>query len=191
MDLTPSLTQLYGEAAGNRRDALVTRLVNDTVETLAPVHQSVSWGDRLLTLDKSAGFKEEPAIAQAFDQIRGSHQYDQYNAPDSIAWRLNTLVWAGRCGLWTGGDFVECGTFKGDMAWVVLNAIGAKRIPRLWLFDRFEGFRRTIQASRIFPRTLAPLILPTGSTVRPAFMNPSGGRFASSPTSPWFPPRGA
>jgi len=181
MDLTPSLTQLYGEAAGNRRDALVTRLVNDTVETLAPVHQSVSWGDWLLTLDKSAGFKEEPAIAQAFDQIRGSHQYDQYNAPDSIAWRLNTLVWAGRCGLWTGGDFVECGTFKGDMAWVVLQTIGAERIPRFWLFNSFDGFSPNYSSVDDFPDSPGFLDFANGFYRQAGLYEYVRGRFASFP----------
>jgi hypothetical protein len=158
---------------------------------LAHNHRSLSWDDRLLTLDRSADFMGEPAFVTAFRTIRGSHQYDQYDGPDGIAWRLSTLIWAGRLAVRLGGDFVECGTFKSDMAWVVLNAIGAKRIPRLWLFDSVEGFRRTIQASRIFPRPLASLTLPTGFMVRPAFMNPSGSASPLSPTSPWFPPRGA
>jgi hypothetical protein len=151
MDLTPSLTRLYAEESGDRGESLVPRLVNDTVETLAKSHLSVSWGDRLLTLDKSAGFMVDPAFARAFHQIRGSHQYDQYNGPDSIAWRLNTLVWAARCGLRTGGDFVECGTFKGDMAWVVLQTIGAERIPRFRLFDSFDGFSPDYSSTEDFP----------------------------------------
>ena len=140
MDLRPLLTRLYGEEAGDRDDSQATRLVNDTIDTLARDHHSVSWGDRLLTLDKSASFKDEPAFARASEEIRNSHPYDQYNGPDNIAWRLNTLVWAARCGLRTGGDLVECGTFKGDMAWVVLQTIGSPHIPRFWLFDSFEGF---------------------------------------------------
>ena len=69
MDLRPMLAQLYG--ATDDPDSLVTRLVNDTAETLASAHVSVSWGDRLLTLDKSAGFKQEPAFETAFASTRG------------------------------------------------------------------------------------------------------------------------
>src|SRR6516165_10038529 len=58
---------------------------------------------------------------------------------------------AGRCGLWTGGDFVECGTFKGDMAWVVLQTIGAERIPRFWLFNSFDGFSPNYSSVDDFP----------------------------------------
>jgi O-methyltransferase len=130
---------------------LRARLINSAIEMLAHDHHSVSWGDRLLTLDKSADFKKEPAFSEAFHAILGSHTYDQYNGPDSIAWRLNTLIWAGRLALRAGGDFVECGTFKGDMAWVVLQTIGAERIPRFWLFDSFEGFSPDYSSADDFP----------------------------------------
>jgi O-methyltransferase len=151
MDLALLLHRLYAEESREHNDPLVTRLVNDTIETLAYNHHSVSWGDRLMTLDKSADFKTEPAFAQAFRAIGGSHQYDQYNGPDSIAWRLNTLVWGARCGLRTGGDLVECGTFKGDMAWVVLHTIGSEHIPRFWLFDSFDGFSPDYSSTEDFP----------------------------------------
>jgi hypothetical protein len=151
MNLLPFLARLYGEEVAEGGASPVSRLVNDTVETLAHDHLSVSWGDRLLTIDKSADFKEDPAFARAFCTIRGSHQYDQYDGPDNIAWRLNTLVWAGRCGLRTGGDLVECGTFKGDMAWVVLQTIGSAHIPRFWLFDSFDGFSLDYSSGEDFP----------------------------------------
>jgi predicted O-methyltransferase YrrM len=150
MDLTPLLAQLYGEEVIDQPRGR-TRLINDAIETLAHDHRSVSWGDRLLTLDKSADFKKEPAFSQALATIRDSHSYDQYNGPDGIAWRLNTLIWAGRSALRTGGDFVECGTFKGDMAWVVLQTIGGERIPRFWLFDSFEGFSPDYSSAADFP----------------------------------------
>jgi len=93
MDLMPMLAQLYD--ATDDPDSLLTRLVNDTAETLASAHVSVSWGNRLLRLDKSAGFRQQPTYETVFASIRGSHVYDQYNGPDAIAWRLNTLIWAG------------------------------------------------------------------------------------------------
>jgi hypothetical protein len=108
------LAQAYG--ATDEPDSLLTRLVNDTAETLASGHVSVARGDCLLTLDKSAGFKQELAFETAFVSIRGSHVYNQHNGPDAIAWRLNTLIWAGHRACRIGGELVECGTFKGDMA---------------------------------------------------------------------------
>ena len=58
MHLRPFLTRLYGDEAEGA-DAAVPRLVNDIVETLAHEHRSVSWGNRLLILDKRADFRSE------------------------------------------------------------------------------------------------------------------------------------
>ena len=175
MDLMPMLAQLYD--ATDDPDSLLTRLVNDTAETLASAHVSVSWGDRLLTLDKSAGFKQEPAFGTAFASIRGSHVYDQYNGPDAIAWRLNTLIWAGRRACQIGGELVECGTFKGDMAWVMLNTIGAERISRFWLFDSFEGFSPNYSNAEDFPESPRFLEFANGFYRQPGLYEYVGARF--------------
>jgi hypothetical protein len=108
---------------------------------LGSQHGSLFWGDRMLTLDKAMGFLGDPAFTAAWEQVRGAHDYDQYDALQSIAWRLNTLVWAAKTALrLPQGDFVECGVFQGDMAFVVLLAsaiLGSAR--RLHLFDSFDG----------------------------------------------------
>ncbi len=111
----------------------------------------MSWGDRLLTLDKTAGFLDNGLFRQAFETIKGSHQYDQYNGPDGILWRLNTLCWAAQCALRVGGDFVECGVFKGDMAWVVLHALGPAHVPSYYLYDSFAGFSNEYSAPEDYP----------------------------------------
>lgn len=125
--------------------------LNDGIRRLDKFHQTISWGDRLLTLDKYCGFKEDPAFNQAIKSIRGSHPYDQYDGQDGISWRLNTLCWAARCALRAGGDFVECGVFKGDMTWVVSQVIGAERIPHFYLFDSFAGFSPSHSSDSDFP----------------------------------------
>jgi O-methyltransferase len=139
--------QSASQQAGNED---VARL-NNAIGSLAPKHLTVSWGDRLLTLDKTLGFLAEPVFRQALDSIRGSHDYDEYNGPDHIAWRLNTLCWAARCALRTGGDFVECGVFKGDMAWVVLHVVGPAKVPNFFLYDSFEGFSERWSHPQDFP----------------------------------------
>jgi hypothetical protein len=112
-------------------------------------------GDRLLTLDKTKGFFDDARFREAFASIRGSHQYDQYNGPDSIAWRLNTLCWAAKCALRAGdGAFVECGVFKGDMAWVVLQSLGPGRVPAYFLYDSFEGFSENYSTPGDYPLNL-------------------------------------
>jgi O-methyltransferase len=116
-------------------------------------HRSIFWGDRLLTLDKSCGFLEEPAFGAALEVIRGSHRYDQYASPLGIAWRLHTLVWAARTALaLPQGDFVECGVFKGDMAWVVGRVTRFETTGRLFhLYDSFAGFDPAQSTAADFP----------------------------------------
>lgn len=121
-------------------------------EAIASQHTSVFWGDRLLTLDKSCGFLSEPAFAAALEAIRDSHLYDQYASPQTISWRLHTLVWAARCGLSIAGDFVECGVFKGDMSWVISQLVDfAAAGKRFYLYDSFEGFSDKYSSSEDFP----------------------------------------
>ena len=62
-------------------------------------HRSIFWGDRMLTIDKAAGFLNDPVFRAAFDRIHGAHQYDQYTSTTTIAWRLHTLIWAARSAL--------------------------------------------------------------------------------------------
>ena len=127
-------------------DFVITRL-------LPRDHKSLFWGDRMLTLDKSAGFLEEPAFQAAFARILGAHRYDQYASPVTIAWRLHTLVWAARVALTLpAGDFVECGVFKGDMAWMVSEVTGLAATGRQFhLYDSFAGFDPSQTTQEDFP----------------------------------------
>ncbi len=138
-------------ARSHRKAVEAGSTLDEAISRLGSEHLTVSWGDRLLTIDKSAGFLAEPRFKSAFDQVRGSHQYDQYNGPDTIAWRLNTLCWAARCGLAVGGDFAECGVFKGDMAWVVLHTLGPEKVPTYYLYDSFEGFSEKYSDASDYP----------------------------------------
>lgn len=129
--------------------AFATRLFEGP---LARRHRAVFWGDRMLTLDKTAGFREDAAAAEAFASIRGSIRYDQYDGRDTISWRLHTLLWAARRGLTLDGDFVECGVFKGDMSWVLVNALNFSRIRKtFYLYDTFTGFPAPLSTAADFP----------------------------------------
>ncbi|QDU23429.1 TylF/MycF/NovP-related O-methyltransferase [Urbifossiella limnaea] len=130
-------------AGRNEKDwEAAARLVNRAVDELVrPWHKSVTWGDRLLTLDKSASVIREPVFQEALNTFRGLHPYDQYDGPDTIAWRLNTLVWAARRAVGLDGDFVECGVFKGDMAYTVARCVSFEKLPKTFhLYDSFEGY---------------------------------------------------
>lgn len=156
LDLELILTSPYGDEA---RAAFLERLTGpfelgafmDFVvrELLARDHGGIFWGDRMLTLDKAAGFLDDPRFEAAWAQVRGAHQYDQYDNRQSIAWRLHTLVWAARQALQLpAGVFVECGVFQGDMSFVVYHAAGLAGAGRpLRLFDSFSG----IDPERVLP----------------------------------------
>jgi hypothetical protein len=142
------LTPPYGEEA---KSAFLENLsnphrlasfVNFVVRSLlVRDHHSVFWGDRMMTLDKSMGFLNDPSFMLAWQAVRGAHEYDQYDDRQSIAWRMHTLVWAARQALQLPeGDFVECGVFQGDMSFVVYHAAGLAGSGRhMHLFDSFEG----------------------------------------------------
>src|ERR1051325_2617444 len=98
------------------------------------------------------GFLDDPVFAAAYAKIRGSHQYDQYASPHTIAWRLHTLVWAARNGIELDGDFVECGVFKGDFAWVVARLTEfARQTKTFYLYDTFSGFAPGYSSPADFP----------------------------------------
>ncbi|MGE3304321.1 MAG: hypothetical protein AB7M12_14545, partial [Hyphomonadaceae bacterium] len=163
--MRPPLPAGLLDAPFSEADAEAFRAAADTPEAMAAFvdftfarlltrdHRSVFWGDRLLSLDKSAGFLEEPSFRAAYAAIRGAHQYDQYDTPFTIAWRLHTLVWAARAGLaLPQGDFVECGTFQGDMAWMIHQTTDfARSGRRFFLFDSFDGFDPRNTSDADFP----------------------------------------
>ena len=151
-----------------------------TRQVLKRDHQSVFWGDRMLTLDKSAGFLDDPAFAAAWERVRGAHQYDQYDNSQSIAWRMHTLVWAARSAMQLPrGDFVECGVFQGDMSYVVYHAAGiAGSGRRMHLFDSFEG----IDPQRALPgESAAHIAMANAHYRRPDLFQSVLDRFASCP----------
>jgi O-methyltransferase len=115
-------------------------------------HRQIFWGNRMLTLDKSAGFLSDRRFAEAYGKIRQSHQYDQYASPSTISWRLHTLVWAAKNGLALDGDFVECGVFKGDFAWVITQLTDfGERKKAFYLYDTFSGFAPAYSSADDFP----------------------------------------
>jgi len=114
------------------------RVLNDIVATN---HRSMSWGDRLLTLDKSAAFRDDETFRAALAHADSSTGMTQYKSPDGIAWRYNTLIWAARTCLPLPGDFVECGVYRGDMTWMVTRNVPIRQVAKtFYLYDTFSGF---------------------------------------------------
>lgn len=128
---------------------IVDRIVN---EAITPCHYSVFWGDRLLTLDKSAAFRDDPTFQRAFRATSGLTGATQYASPDGISWRLNTLIWALRMVNDLPGDIVECGVYKGDMSWVLTEIQEASGYGKnFYLYDTFDGFSPEYSSVDDFP----------------------------------------
>lgn len=150
-DLFASLVERF--ASNHPIESHVKRMFDAFLaQIISPLHQSVFWGDRMLTLDKAASFLKEETFCRSYQTIRGSHVYDAYDSPYTIAWRLHTLVWAAKSSLAWQGDLVECGVFKGDMSWVVATTLGNNIKDRtFYLYDSFEGFSPKLSSATDFP----------------------------------------
>ena len=121
-------------------------------KVVKPFHQSLFWGDRLLTLDKTAGFLAEPAFRAALAQADSATGANQYESPDGISWRYHTLIWAARSCLALPGDFVECGVYRGDMTWMVTQNVDLRGVgKRFYLYDTFAGMAPNYSSAADFP----------------------------------------
>jgi O-methyltransferase len=151
-----SLEQALRAIREHGKDAVAAARIFDQLlrDLVVPHHKTVSWGDRLLTLDKTAGFTDDPRYKRAVEDGQSSTGANQYSSPDGLAWRLNTLIWAARRALGIPGDFVECGVYYGDMSWVVTEVLdlpGAGK--RFYLYDTFDGFSAKYSSEADFPDT--------------------------------------
>ena len=149
------------------------------LERITPYHTSVFWGDRMLTLDKSASFRNDPKFKSAVSAASSSTGANQYSSPDGIAWRFNTLIWAAKQASRVLGDFVECGVYEGDMSWVLtetvdLNAIGR----RLYLYDTFAGFSPKYSSPADYPDAPQFFEFANGEYRRPGLYEGVKKRFA-------------
>jgi len=121
-------------------------------KVVRPYHQNVFWGDRLLTLDKTAGFLAEPGFQAALKQADSSTGQNQYRSPQGITWRYHTLIWAGRTCMAVPGDFVECGVFRGDMTWMVTEMTDLRSAgKKFYIYDTFTGFVPQYSSADDFP----------------------------------------
>jgi len=112
----------------------------------------VFWGDRLLTIDKSAGFKNDPGFNELLQQVDPMKGCNQYASPDRLSWRLHTMIWAASCAFKVPGDFIECGVTHGDMPWVITEALDFESTGKSFYgFDTFVGFDFRYSSEMDFP----------------------------------------
>jgi O-methyltransferase len=88
--------------------------------------------DNLITFDHTRGFLTEPRFVKAVLAANPS------SFERSFAWRTHTLCWAVDSALALPGDIVECGTYQGYSAEVLMHFTGGLPDRRLWLYDLFD-----------------------------------------------------
>jgi predicted O-methyltransferase YrrM len=110
----------------------------DALQTLANLEDTSDprnpWfiADNLITFDHARGFLTD----QRFVKAVLAAQPEPYER--SIVWRTHTLCWAADSVRTLPGDFVECGTYKGYSAEVLLHFTSGLPGKRLWLYDLFD-----------------------------------------------------
>lgn len=88
--------------------------------------------DNLITLNHTRGFLTDPRFVRA---VVAAHPTPFER---SFAWRTHTLCWAVDSALALPGDVVECGTYQGYSAEVLMHFTGGLPGRRLWLYDLFD-----------------------------------------------------
>jgi|SRR5262245_25876044 len=88
----------------------------------------------------SLEFSRQARFTDAFNHaLLATDNHPQHHGP----WRVHVALWAAQNALRLGGDFVECGVFRGFISSAVMryidwNATCGER--RYFLFDTFSGF---------------------------------------------------
>lgn len=90
-------------------------------------------GDNLFTYNKSLSFLHDERFMQIFD-ANTDGVFEK-----AVIWRTHVLVWAARRGMRLEGDFMECGTYKGNSARIICECLDFKDSNKKFhLFDLFE-----------------------------------------------------
>ncbi|MGR3502634.1 TylF/MycF/NovP-related O-methyltransferase [Pseudaestuariivita sp.] len=120
---------------GTFKDEAQKQKFRDALKLFEQVFGPVFASDNLIGLQRTAGFRQDPAFAEA---VRANAENAQER---SLIWRLHSLVWAGQHALsLPAGDIVECGVWKGYSMGVLAHFLGFADVDRtMYLYDTFEG----------------------------------------------------
>jgi predicted O-methyltransferase YrrM len=88
--------------------------------------------DNLITYGHTRGFLVEPRFVTAVLASRPEP------IERAVVWRTHTLCWAAASALALPGDFVECGTYRGYSAEVLMHFANGLPGRRMWLYDLFD-----------------------------------------------------
>jgi O-methyltransferase len=163
-------------------EIIAAKIFDHALTLIRRHHRGIFWGDRMLTIDKSAAFRDDPTFQRAIKSANSSTGANQYSSPDGIAWRFNTLIWAARQVLSVPGDFIECGVYEGDMSWVVTEMVDlASAGKQFHLYDTFAGFSSRYSSVDDYPDAPQFFEFADRDYKRPEIYDYVLKRFASKP----------
>lgn len=89
-----------------------------------------------LATKHNADFAHEPRFAAAYQAAKLETQFQH-----EIEWRAYIACWLGERGKALGGDFVECGVYRGFVSLTVMKYIGFELMTdrNFYLLDTFRG----------------------------------------------------
>jgi O-methyltransferase len=99
--------------------------------------------DNLITYAHTRGFLTEPRFVGAVIASRPEP------TERAIVWRTHTLCWAADSVSHLPGDYVECGTYQGYSAEVLMHFTGGLPGRRFWLYDLFDPSGGTGEGHRL------------------------------------------
>lgn len=115
------------EAFDRSLDGLLGSLTQD---------RGVFASDCVITWGRNLGFLDDQTLLGAW----GKHAERPHER--GILWRTATLAWAARQALRREGAFVECGTYRGTSAHILIDALAIER--PFHLYDLFEAPERAL-----------------------------------------------
>ena len=86
-------------------------------------------------------FRSDPAFCAAYAESLADGAWDGSWGHADPEWRQYVCCWAARQVAHLGGDFAECGVYRGGLSRTVMNYIGFSSMTdrTFWLLDTFEG----------------------------------------------------
>jgi O-methyltransferase len=90
--------------------------------------------DNVILFDRNLGYQNDANFIRAF------HSAARTSQDQTLELRLNTLAWAGTHALQIGGDFVECGVYKGFCSAFLADYLNFSAVAKsYYLYDTFAG----------------------------------------------------
>ncbi len=96
--------------------------------------------DGMATIHRTL-FREDQAFVAAYAESMKAAAWDGSWGHADPEWRMYIACWAANQVAHLGGDFAECGVYRGGLSRTVMHYIGFSTMTdrRYWLLDTFEG----------------------------------------------------